>query len=550
MRHPFHPLLAVALILLRQSATLAQDAESVRRGRTLFTAHCAICHQVTGKGTPGTYPPLARSDFLAAPDGGTKAIRAVVEGLGGRIRVNGVDYNNQMPAVVLDDSQVADVINFVFNSWENPGGGVTSDQVKAVRAKSRFPTFAALQAANAYPPLPVPPVGWGLKEYARLNDFTVRMAASSDGRRIYLLGQSGVVSKLDPSTRKITRLFGPEDYADTRLGDPGTLGLLLDPKGRLWITCNQRQDSRPLVTNHVTIFRTSESNPAGDPTRPLPWFRTSYPYGIGPYNHGVSHLAIGPDGLLYVSSGSRTDGGEAGSEPTLGKMGETDITASIWRFDPEATTPRLEVVAHGIRNAWSFAWNERRELFTASNGPDANAGEELDFVDPTVLRHHGFPYQFGDWPIERKAYPHTPPAPAGLRFVPPVKNLGPDGWEGPLPGSTFSPHSSPAGMVWLGDDYPDAGRGSFLVGRFGTLLKVSGETDPGFDILSVRPRREGDAWVAETHTFLKGLGRPIDLLRIDRKIYVLEYTRPTDFRSGRGWLPGRILELTPSGRSR
>jgi glucose/arabinose dehydrogenase len=231
-------------------------------------------------------------------------------------------------------------------------------------------------------------------------------------------------------------------------------------------------------------------------------------------------------------------------------MGETGITASIWRFDPEAASPRMEVVARGIRNAWSFAWNDRRELFTASNGPDANAGEELDFVDPSVVRHHGFPYQFGDWPIERKAYPHTPPAPEGLRFVLPVKNLGPDGWEGPLPGSTFSPHSSPAGMVWLGDDSPEVGRESFLIGRFGTLLKVSSETDPGFDVLSVRPRREGDAWVAETRTFLKGLGRPIDLLRIDRRIYVLEYTRPTDFRSGRGWLPGRILEVSPSGRIR
>lgn len=550
MRKVLRSLAAVAFVLLGSLSSRAQDSDSFRRGRTLFTAHCAICHQVTGKGTPGTYPPVAGSDFLTAPGGITNAIKALVEGLGGRIRVNGVEYNNQMPAIVLDDTQVADVIHFVLNSWGNPGGNPTALQVAAIRSQSRFPTFTALQAANAYPPLPTPPAGWSLREYVRLNDFAVRMAASADGRNIYLLGQSGVVSKLDPATRKVSRLFGPEDYVDSRLGDPGTLGLLLDPKGRLWITCNQRQDSRPLATNHVTIFRTSARSPAGDPIRPLPWFRTAYPYGIGPYNHGVSHLAIGPDGLLYVSSGSRTDGGEPGAEPTLGQMGETGITASIWRFDPEAASPQMEVVARGIRNAWSFAWNDRRELFTASNGPDANAGEELDFVDPSAVRHHGFPYQFGDWPIERKAYPHTPPVPEGLRFVLPVKNLGPDGWEGPLPGSTFSPHSSPAGMVWLGDDSPEVGRGSFLIGRFGTLLKVSSETDPGFDVLSVRPRREGDGWVAETRTFLKGLGRPIDLLRIDRRIYVLEYTRPTDFRSGRGWLPGRILEVSPSGRSR
>jgi len=100
-------------------------------------------------------------------------------------------------------------------------------------------------------------------------------------------------------------------------------------------------------------------------------------------------------------------------------------------------------------------------------------------------------------------------------------------------------------MIWLGERAPEPCRRSFLVGRFGNLLKLEGDLDVGFDVLAVQPALEGGVWRAKVGTFLRGLGRPIDLMRLENRVYVLEYTRPTDFRSGRGWLPGRVLELTP-----
>ena len=84
------------------------------------------------------------------------------------------------------------------------------------------------------------------------------------------------------------------------------------------------------------------------------------------------------------------------------------------------------------------------------------------------------------------------------------------------------------------------------MGRFGNLITAKGNEDVGFDVLSIRPAQTTDGdWAAPVKTFLAPLGRPLDLHLAGGRLYILEYTRPTNFKEGRGWLPGRILELTP-----
>lgn len=524
-----------------------KEAASLQNGRVLYLAQCAMCHQVTGAGVPGTYPPLAASDFLR--EHRRESILALLEGLDRSITVNGRSYHGRMPPVVLNDAQVAEVMTFVLSSWGNSGGEVRVDEVAALRSQSRFPTFEALAAANAYRPLPKAPEGFRLREIARLPEFASRLACNGRGGPVYVLGQEGAVWRVEAAAQKLVPLVTPSDYPDTAPGGFGTLGFTLDSGRRLWITMNQRVEGGPLVSNVVSIYRTGPLDAKGTPIRPALWFRTAYPYGIGPYNHGISDIRFGPDGLLYVSSGSRTDGGEAGSDSRLGTMGETEITATLWRLDPKSETPAIEVVARGIRNAYSLGWDAAGILFTVSNGPDAHAGEEMDVILPPAAdrpaRHHGFPHQLGPAPATTRWYPHTPPAPAGLEFVLPVANLGPDGWRGPLPGSTFDPHSSPAGLVWLDESFPESVRNSFAVGRFGNLIGTGVGEDSGFDLLSVRPERRPDgSWVARVHTLLAPLARPIDVALVaPGTLYVMEYTRPVSFKDQVGWLPGRILEL-------
>src|SRR4051794_33917672 len=53
--------------------------EEVQAGRALFAGTCWVCHQSDGRGMPGVFPPLAKSDYLAA--GLPRAIGVVLHGL-------------------------------------------------------------------------------------------------------------------------------------------------------------------------------------------------------------------------------------------------------------------------------------------------------------------------------------------------------------------------------------------------------------------------------------------------------------------------------------
>ncbi|MFB6349078.1 copper-containing nitrite reductase [Moraxella marmotae] len=102
--------------------------ERIKLGEAIYNANCAACHQPGGTGVPNAFPPLAKSDYLLADK--TRGIHAIKKGLSGKLTVNGKEFNSVMPAVNLNDEQIANVLTYVLNSWGNDGGEVTVDEVK------------------------------------------------------------------------------------------------------------------------------------------------------------------------------------------------------------------------------------------------------------------------------------------------------------------------------------------------------------------------------------------------------------------------------------
>ena len=106
--------------------------QALANGERVYRVHCAACHQASGQGLGGAFPPLAGSDYLE--QGHDAVIRVVLQGLRGPITVNGVDYDGVMPNLsYLSDQEVADVVTYVFNAWGHAGGVVEPGQVAALR---------------------------------------------------------------------------------------------------------------------------------------------------------------------------------------------------------------------------------------------------------------------------------------------------------------------------------------------------------------------------------------------------------------------------------
>lgn len=105
--------------------------ESISSGAGLYNNFCASCHLAGGEGIKGVFPPLKDSDWLENKQ--KESIHAIKFGLKGPIKVNGVEYDNLMPALGLSDQEIADIMNYINNTWGNNfGEPVTEEDVAAI----------------------------------------------------------------------------------------------------------------------------------------------------------------------------------------------------------------------------------------------------------------------------------------------------------------------------------------------------------------------------------------------------------------------------------
>jgi hypothetical protein len=450
---------------------------------------------------------------------------------------------------------------FLVPTWVSLGlrGGADSAQRKVAESLPQAPDGLRVRSVATYSPEDQEPV---------------RIAAHPTSGRLYVLGGGGDVSLLDADSKR--RVLTGAEYIDQPkdqkkniplpvdakwVNSPITLratlclGLTLDRDGRLYIVANVQTPGRPFV-NRVALYRTAPLPADGVPSKPELWTRFDYPYGVGGFNHGACRIAQGPDGLIYLGSGSRTDHGEAGSEPDVSRLGEAphpgvpggpgfaggDFTACILRFDPAKGQQVPEVFSRGNRNPFGFDWDDQGRLIDAEHGPMADHPEELNHIQQG--KHYGFPYVFGN--NEKPDYEDGPhPPPPGLQFEPPIKNVGPGGLLGDHPMYSLAPHSAPGGLIYYRTgQLPRKYEHTFFLARFGNLVNYN---RIGFDVLNIRLEEKDGKLIAHTERFMDRLGRPLDLCVSGGKLYIVEYCRQTETAGpgsegyGEG---GRVLEVS------
>jgi mono/diheme cytochrome c family protein len=134
---------------LRPAVVAAGGAPAVD-GKQLYGAKCAACHQGTGLGVAGVFPPVAASEWVL----GDEKILAniLLHGVNGEMVVKGTSYKGAMPAwKSLSDDELAAVLTYIRSDWGNAAVPIKAETIKSQRelTKARtepYPGGAAIKS--------------------------------------------------------------------------------------------------------------------------------------------------------------------------------------------------------------------------------------------------------------------------------------------------------------------------------------------------------------------------------------------------------------------
>jgi mono/diheme cytochrome c family protein len=116
-----------------QSAPPAADQATVKAGTQIYADECSSCHTPDGKGIPGLFPALRGSAVVQQSDP-TTLLHVVLRGARST-GTSGAPTAAAMPqfAWVLNDDQVAAVVTYIRNAWENAAPAVSAGDVAKLR---------------------------------------------------------------------------------------------------------------------------------------------------------------------------------------------------------------------------------------------------------------------------------------------------------------------------------------------------------------------------------------------------------------------------------
>jgi hypothetical protein len=395
---------------------------------------------------------------------------------------------------------------------------------------------------------------------ATREDYGIEVAKSlhiGDDGRIYVT--------LDTDAANAPRLVPVASSADHGFSD--VQGFDIGPDGSFYIGAITRSGGR--VNN---IARGVLDPATGERSWTL--IARTEPIPPGTKNHPHPGIVLSPDARwVFLNSGSRTDHGEAAPADGYPEgTREVPLSSSILRVpadgegivipaDVEALRESGYKFADGFRNAFDMGFAPNGDMFAGDNGPDSDLPDALMWVREG--HHFGFPWRMGgiDNPQTLAQYdpavdnyilftkssarndglfhndPGFPPPP--MVFSDPVINLGPDAdrFRDPATGDaidasdvgmtakTFTPHSSPLGIVF-DEDFAMAGEfngAGFVLRTGGDCCNLIGSfNDPDEDLLHLDLEKVGDNYQAQITRIVEGFEGPMDAEVVGNRIYVIE----------------------------
>ena len=127
----------------------ATAQEKLPDGKQVYATTCAACHQATGEGVAGVFPPLAGSEWVTGDE--SKLALIILHGVTGPIEVAGETFNGMMPpwGGTMKDADIAAVITYVRSAWGNKATPVTAAKIASIRAAhtSRTTPWTAAELA-------------------------------------------------------------------------------------------------------------------------------------------------------------------------------------------------------------------------------------------------------------------------------------------------------------------------------------------------------------------------------------------------------------------
>jgi mono/diheme cytochrome c family protein len=125
---------ALAMVLVGL-AFLSAPLQAQADGAKVYATVCSSCHQASGQGVPGAFPPLAESEWATGDE--SRLVKIILHGVTGEMEVAGEIYAGMMPpwGGGLDDAEVAAVATYVRSNFGNEAGPVTAETVARIRAQ-------------------------------------------------------------------------------------------------------------------------------------------------------------------------------------------------------------------------------------------------------------------------------------------------------------------------------------------------------------------------------------------------------------------------------